>query len=54
MGGVTYPNEKVAEFVEKHIFPVQVKFDAQPLATDFNVKWTPTVITLDEEGHTKR
>ena len=26
-------------------------FNAQPLATDFKVKWTPTVITLDEEGN---
>ena len=30
--------------------PIQVLFNAQPLATDFKVKWTPTVITLDEEG----
>jgi tetratricopeptide (TPR) repeat protein len=51
MGAVTYPNEKVAEFVEKHMVPVQVLFNAQPLATDFKVKWTPTVITLDEEGN---
>jgi len=51
MGAVTYPNEKVADFVEKHMVPVQVIFDAQPLATDFKVKWTPTVITLDEEGN---
>ncbi len=51
MGAVTYPNEKVAEFVDKHLVPIQVRFDAQPLATDFKVKWTPTVITLDEEGN---
>jgi tetratricopeptide (TPR) repeat protein len=51
MGAVTYPSEKVAEFVEKHMVPIQVLFDAQPLATDFKVKWTPTVITLDEEGN---
>ncbi len=51
MGAVTYPNEKVAEFVEKHLVPIQVLFNAQPLAADFNVKWTPTVITLDEEGN---
>lgn len=50
MGAVTYPNEKVAEFVGRHMVPVQVLFNAQPLAADFQVKWTPTVITLDEEG----
>jgi len=50
MGAVTYPNEKVVEFILKNLIPVQVKSDAQPIATDFNVKWTPTLITLDPEG----
>jgi hypothetical protein len=50
MGAVTYPNEKVVEFLTGHMIPVQVLYNAQPLASDFNVKWTPTVITLDEEG----
>jgi hypothetical protein len=38
MGAVTYPNEKVADFVERHMVPIQVMFDAQPLAADFKVK----------------
>jgi thioredoxin-related protein len=50
MGAVTYPNEKVVEFIERHMVPIQVLFDSQPLATKFNIQWTPTVITLDEEG----
>ncbi len=50
MGAVTYPNEKVVDFIEKHLVPIQVLFDSQPLAANFNVQWTPTVITLDEEG----
>lgn len=50
MGAVTYPNERVAEFIEQHLVPIQVMYDAKPLASDFNVKWTPTIITLDEEG----
>ena len=50
MGAVTYPNQKVVEFIETHMVPIQVLFDSQPLATNFNVKWTPTVITLDQEG----
>ncbi len=50
MGAVTYPNEKVVEFVERHMVPIQVLFDSQPLTTKFNIQWTPTVITLDEEG----
>src|SRR4030042_4933730 len=50
MGAVTYPNEKVVDFIEGHMVPIQVLFDSQPLATKFNVHGTPTVITLDEEG----
>ena len=50
MGTVTYPNERVVEFIERHMVPIQVLFDFQPLATNFNIQWTPTVITLDEEG----
>jgi hypothetical protein len=50
MGAVTYPNEKVVDFIERHVVPIQVLFDSQPLATKFNIQWTPTVITLDEEG----
>ncbi len=50
MGAVTYPNEKVVDFIEKHMIPIQVLSDAQPLAKNFNIQWTPTVITLDEEG----
>ena len=50
MGAVTYPNERVVEFIEKNMIPIQVLFDSQPLAEKFNIQWTPTVITLDEEG----
>ncbi len=32
------------------MIPLKVAYDAQPLATDFNIKWTPTLITLDPEG----
>ena len=50
MGAVTYPDDRVIRFVNERMVPLQVRFDAQPLATDFNVKWTPTIITLDPEG----
>ena len=50
MGAVTYPNERVVEYIKRHMVPVQVLSDSQPLATNFNIQWTPTVITLDEEG----
>lgn len=50
MGAVTYPDPKVIKFVNERMIPLQVRFDAQPIATDFNVKWTPTIITLDSRG----
>ena len=50
MDAVTYPQGKVIEFVQKHFIPLRVAFDAQPLATDFQIKWTPTLIILDAKG----
>jgi Outer membrane lipoprotein len=50
MDAVTYPNPAVIEFIEKHMIPVLVAYDAQPLAKDFNIQWTPTLITLDPGG----
>ncbi|MDQ7788008.1 MAG: tetratricopeptide repeat protein [Thermodesulfovibrionales bacterium] len=50
MAAVTYPNDKVISFINEKMVPLQVSFDAQPIATDFNVKWTPTIITLDSKG----
>jgi tetratricopeptide (TPR) repeat protein len=50
MDAVTYPNPAVIEFIQTHMVPLQVAYDAQPLATEFNVKWTPTLVTLDPEG----
>jgi len=49
MGAVTYPNEKVADFIMKFMVPIQVTADSQ-LANDFKVKWTPTIIVLDFYG----
>lgn len=50
MDAVTYPDARVISFVNENMIPLRVRFDAQPLATDFNVKWTPTIVTLDPEG----
>jgi len=50
MAAVTYPNPKVVNFINGTMIPIQVRFDAQPIATDYNVKWTPTIITLDSDG----
>ena len=50
MGAVTYPDAKVVEFVNSRMIPIQLRADTKPYAADFNIKWTPTVIVLDEEG----
>lgn len=49
MGAVTYPDQKVAEFVTQMMVPLQVLAD-KPLAEEFKVKWTPTIIVLDYYG----
>ncbi len=50
MGAVTYPDSRVAEFINNRMIPVQLLHDAQPYASDYNVKWTPTIIVLDRDG----
>jgi hypothetical protein len=50
MGAVTYPNAQVVDYINQNFIPVQVRYDAQPLAGDFNITWTPTMIVLDETG----
>ncbi len=50
MDAVTYPDSKVVSFISENLIPLQVQFDAQPLASDFNIKWTPTLVTLDADG----
>jgi hypothetical protein len=50
MDAVTYPDTRVSDFIEKKLIPLQVPYNHQPLSIDFNVKWTPTLVTLDAEG----
>ncbi len=50
MDAVTYPDPKVVTFVTENVIPLRVPHNAQPLAANFNVKWTPNLIVLDFEG----
>ena len=50
MDAVTYPNEKVIEFMNANLVAIKVPSDSKPLADDFNVRWTPTLIVLDSSG----
>jgi hypothetical protein len=49
MDAVTYPDGKVVEAMGENMIPVRVPFDAEPLSRDFNVRWTPTMIVVDDE-----
>jgi hypothetical protein len=50
MDAVTYPQDRVIQFMNSRTIPLRVAFNAQPLAKEFNIQWTPTLITLDPEG----
>ncbi len=50
MDTVTYPEKSVVDFVEKHLVALRVAHDAEPLAGEFNVKWTPTHVICDPAG----
>ena len=50
MDAGTYPEKKVIDYVSSNLVPLLVSFDAEPLAKDFNIKWTPTLITLSKDG----
>jgi len=50
MDAVTYPDARVVSFIDENMIPFRVLYDAEPLSKDFNIKWTPTIITLDSGG----
>jgi TolA-binding protein len=50
MDAVTYPDPKVIQFFAEHLAPVRVLISSKPLPQQFNVNWTPTLVTLDKEG----
>jgi hypothetical protein len=51
MDAVTYPNPAVGEFINANVVPVRVPYNHQPLSEKFQVKWTPTLVTLDADGN---
>jgi hypothetical protein len=50
MDAVTYPDPKVIDFVNNNVVALRVPADSQPLAGQFNVKWTPVLAVLDQNG----
>jgi hypothetical protein len=50
MDTVTYPDEKVVDFIGKNVVPLKLPYDSKPMADDYMIKWTPTLITLNGGG----
>lgn len=50
MDAVSYPDMKVSNFIIDKVVPLRVPADAQPLSSEFQVHWTPTLVTLDMYG----
>lgn len=50
MGAVTYPDQKVKDFIAENMIPVQLLNTTEPEAEQHNASWTPLFIVLDPEG----
>jgi hypothetical protein len=50
MDAVTYPEKAVTDFVNTAVVPLRIPSDSEPLASQFTIKWTPTLIVLDASG----
>ena len=51
MDTVTYPDPRVAEFVEGHFIPAKIVIKENPqLAKEHLVSWTPNVVILCDKG----
>jgi len=50
MGAVTYPQERVAKFIQLNFIPVQIQVSNKAMMEKFAVSWTPTLIILDADG----
>ena len=49
MDEVSYPDKRVARFINDNIIPLRLSGTTKE-AADFKVKWTPTLIMLDMDG----
>ena len=47
MEKVTFPDPDVMKFVSENMIPLRIRFDDKPMATIFNIHWTPTFLMLD-------
>ena len=51
MGTVTYPDSRVAEYLQQHFFGARYDVKSTPEAlAEFHAFWTPTLVFSDDEG----
>lgn len=50
MDTVTYPESKVARFIEENFIPLRIPSDSKPYPEKFKIKWTPALIVLGPDG----
>ena len=50
MGAVTYPDERVARFIDLNFIPVQIQTSNAEMVSRYTVSWTPTLLVLDADG----
>lgn len=50
MDAVAYPEPAVIEFVTQNLSPVRIPADDHKLAVEYRIKWTPSLLILDEKG----
>jgi hypothetical protein len=51
MDTVTYPDSNLIKAIHEHLIPVKIPSEDEKLLTSFRIKWTPTLIILDQEGN---
>lgn len=50
MGAVTYSSGNVINAIHDEVVALQLPYDQEPQASDYNVKWTPALFIIDPEG----
>jgi len=51
MDAVTFPDDRVVNFISSRLVPLRAEAGTGSLAADFRLVWTPTLIILDLYGH---
>jgi hypothetical protein len=50
MDAVSYPNAQVTEFIEGNLLALRIQADDPVLGPKFCIKWTPSLLILDQDG----